>query len=466
MYYIINENNQIIAADQSFLGLIGVEDITQIYHKIAQGDISLEYNNDKLNLKTSSSTEEYITVKTSLNSLLGNLYVIECKKSLEDESVIPEDSIKDDVDMGVSNDILDDIFEEDEISVEDDVPTEEEDSVVDDNSDDILLDDNFLLADEDKVDDTQEVSEKEEIESNEDEIFDLLLTSDDNAPLISLSSEDHIDTEAFEKTPEEIIEETPEETFKEPIVLDIDTLSKTIGISTDDYNSFFDEYKETAMSLESDIRSGDSEKRRSAIQTLQHLSGVLHIPVVSELLDKFDANENEELVEELYGTLSRLTTQKAASTQAVVEEKHIETEIPQETEKPTKESVQESSAGSKHKIDLSDVTPIHFDFSMEQAANELSLPVDLIDEFVHDFIDQAHEETENMLSAYDNGDLDRVNKLGHLLKGTSSNLRITPLADTLYKIQFCESLEELEPLIKDYWGHFLAFEKHIKMRTN
>ena len=71
-----------------------------------------------------------------------------------------------------------------------------------------------------------------------------------------------------------------------------------------------------------------------------------------------------------------------------------------------------------------------------------------------------------MLTAYDEDDLDKVNKIGHLLKGTSSNLRIVPLADTLYKIQFCENLDELEPLIKDYWGHFIAFENHIKFRTN
>jgi hypothetical protein len=91
----------------------------------------------------------------------------------------------------------------------------------------------------------------------------------------------------------------------------------------------------------------------------------------------------------------------------------------------------------------------------------LSLPVDLIEEFVHDFIEQAHIETQKMLKAYEKGDLDTIHKIGHLLKGTSSNLRINALSDTLYKIQFCEDINSLEHSIKDYWGHFLSFEIQI-----
>ena len=121
-------------------------------------------------------------------------------------------------------------------------------------------------------------------------------------------------------------------------------------------------------------------------------------------------------------------------------------------------AVNENSFGT---IDLSNIKPIHFDFQLEEAANDLSLPVELIEEFVNDFIDQAHIETEKMLEAYEKGDLDAIQKLGHLLKGASSNLRINPLSDTLYQIQFCEDSSQLEDLIKDYWGHFLSFEIQI-----
>ncbi|MEO1954471.1 MAG: Hpt domain-containing protein [Campylobacterales bacterium] len=463
MYYIVNINKQIIAADQSFLDKLGLEDITQIYHKIAQGDISINYEKDILKLITSSLEEEYKITQTPLKSLVGELYIVLLEKVEALEKATYQDNddeilhnLFDSDDEGL---VLEENIEQEDVSNGDSVELEGNE-----DNDEILLDsDNFLLEDEDNEDNqsTKEDKLADNEVTNDDEIFDLLLTSDDNAPLISLGEEDISELSISNK---------------EPIILDIEKLSQTIGISVEDYQSFLDEYKETSFNLQEDIRNSNVEKRTSAIQTLQHLSDVLHIPVINEILDRLSKGFDNKLVDELYDAISRIITGKQDDSELAddikVTEPIDEKTIDEKTKTPIKEDdssnqVEEGTVVTgKHKIDLSDVKPIHFDFSMEQAANELSLPVDLIDEFVHDFIEQAHEETENMLTAYDEGDLDRVNKLGHLLKGTSSNLRITPLADTLYKIQFCENLDELEPLIKDYWGHFLAFEKQIKMRTN
>jgi HPt (histidine-containing phosphotransfer) domain-containing protein len=254
------------------------------------------------------------------------------------------------------------------------------------------------------------------------------------------------------------------------------------------YHLLASQLGEVRQSYYYDLNSQDEDKFNSAISTISHLSKVLHIDIINEILERLEHSDSlsrEIIVQELYDTLNRLSIDNESIiaqvakdndndievTTEVVEES-ITKEEPVTQEEPSREApitvtedTKEQSSTS-HKIDLSDVKPIHFDFSMEEAANDLSLPVDLIEEFVHDFIEQAHEETEKMLTAYDEGDLERVNKIGHLLKGTSSNLRIVPLADTLYKIQFCENLDELEPLIKDYWGHFLAFENYIKLRTN
>ena len=71
-----------------------------------------------------------------------------------------------------------------------------------------------------------------------------------------------------------------------------------------------------------------------------------------------------------------------------------------------------------------------------------------------------------MLTAYEKGDLDAIQKIGHLLKGASGNLRINTLSDTLYQIQFCEDSSKLENYIKNYWGHFLSFENKIDMISN
>ncbi len=127
------------------------------------------------------------------------------------------------------------------------------------------------------------------------------------------------------------------------------------------------------------------------------------------------------------------------------------------------ESSSTSATESFGTIDLSDVQPIRFDFRLEESAEDLSLPVELIKEFVNDFVAQAKVETPKMLEAYERGDLPTIQKIGHLLKGAASNLRIGPLADTLYEIQFCNDSSQLESLIRNYWAHFLSFEKQMKL---
>jgi len=469
MHYITNAKNQIIAADDEFLNLLSIDDLTQIYMLLSNDELTLEFGkNSTLSIKTSLIQENYEIEKIQLHSLVGEMYLIVLKdiKSLAIADDIQEESEDTQQDNELFDNLLDDVTVEQPVK-----PTQAQDAVS-------LVDDTNVNLDE----------SKDNIDISDDELFDLLLDNDEGkSELISDMSESGAKEEIQEED-EEILdlfgdestilqdepqkEEEVEQEDTAPIVLDIKALSQTIGISEDDYKQFLDEYISTAKSLKDDISSDDDEKRNSAISTLSHLSNVLHLPVIGDILGKFenvDKSQVQSLANELYSTISRLTTDLDSLETAKEVQETTKVETPKEEQHQEIESKFESrvkdESQSGHKIDLSDVKPIHFDFSMEEAANELSLPVDLIEEFVNDFIDQAHEETEKMLTAYDEGDLDKVNKIGHLLKGTSSNLRIVPLADTLYKIQFCESLDELEPLIKDYWGHFLAFENHIKLRT-
>ncbi len=292
---------------------------------------------------------------------------------------------------------------------------------------------------------------------------------------------------------------------KDPSDINIEEISKKIGISVEDYTEFLNEYADTALTLEDDLKSEDENKKSHAVKTLTHLSDVLHISSLKPILENIqnsNSNNKIESIQSLYTTLSIMTNRdikvkieedtvpELAEEMKIEEDIEIETpielkepieentitfkddpveqdilmaKIVKESIEPVEEAIEESeiNPNSFGTIDLSDVKPIHFDFQLNQAANELSLPVELIKEFVVDFIDQGHEETEKMLKAYEEGDLDAIQKIGHLLKGTSSNLRINPLADTLYKIQFCEDSSDLDVLIKDYWGHFLSFENQI-----
>ena len=187
----------------------------------------------------------------------------------------------------------------------------------------------------------------------------------------------------------------------EEIRIDIEKISQEMGVSHEDYNTFVNEYIDTALGLEEDLQSGEEEKRTDAINTLSQLGDVLRLPTIDTIIKKLSTapvDTHKEIIASFYATLSRLTTQAATKEEP---EKDISLELfdmPLEEVKPTEEvmSIEEMKvsktpdAQSFGTISLEGIKPIHFDFQLEEAANDLSLPVELIEEFVHDFIEQAH----------------------------------------------------------------------------
>ncbi len=268
----------------------------------------------------------------------------------------------------------------------------------------------------------------------------------------------------------DLFDDTPKDDIKDiDLNIDIESISQSMGISTDDYQEFLDDFINTAHEVEDDIKSDDEDRHSEALETLSNLTEILQLPHIKQLL--------AQDIELFYKTISKIDKSSKEDdaplelfdeTKADIEQKVEDDITKEEPEVTIEETVEEEPAESKGfgTIDLSNVKPKHFDFQLEVAADELSLPVDLIEEFVHDFIEQAHEETPKMLKFYEEGNLDAIQKIGHLLKGASSNLRINPLADTLFKIQFCEQPNQLEMLIKDYWAHFLSLENQIKVISN
>jgi len=65
------------------------------------------------------------------------------------------------------------------------------------------------------------------------------------------------------------------------------------------------------------------------------------------------------------------------------------------------------------------------------ASNELGLPLDLIEEFIQDFIEQAKEFKADLYKALDENDLDNLKTLSHKLKGVAANLRIEDALEAL-----------------------------------
>ena len=464
MYYILNETHQVIAADDSFLTYCAVSHINELYVKIAKGEIELNIGLDENLTLALNNKEEVLSVdKVILSSLLGKLTLISISSELEEEVMTSVTTPIEDE----SNELIDSIIDE-----RDD--TEEEITFGDHLDLENILDDETISSTEEMDINTKEDEKENTLQSmdlpNDNELFDFVSDDETNSVKTNSSNLDNLDIDFDMVDTNHIainLDDQNEEVSE--ILIDSEAISQKIGISNDDYKNFLNDFIDTALGLEKDLQSSDLNTRDDAINTLSHLSDVLHLPVITKIISSIKENGIQiEDIESLYSTLSRITTQETKIEQEISIHEPLEifsepspTVI--EENLPPKETQKGESFGT---ISLENIKPKHFDFQLEEAANDLSLPVELIEEFVHDFIEQSHIETKKMLHAYEDGDLDTIQKIGHLLKGASSNLRINPLSNTLYKIQFCEKSSDLETLIKDYWAHFISFETQINTISN
>ena len=450
MYYITNHNDQIIAADESLLKSLQVENIDDLIKKVLLEKIFFtKESSTEIQIGTDTDTHSYTMNRVDLSSMLGSLNLIHLETIEKDalntltlDNTTQESLVSTEDTLLIDNDDDKELFD---LNTKEDLPIKEAVASLDDDEE--LFD--LSLPNEVSANDTIEFTDTIDTpEITDSKLFDL--TSPDtptDIPDEITSQSDPLDTS--------------------PIIINITEVSEDIGISNEDYKTFLNDYIDTAISLEDELQSKDENERLSAVGTLTQLADVLQLPKVNSIINKISTspeNALSDLVESFYQTLSRLTTKEENSHSDTKISDNVTLDINEVKDKTFEEKIIPRQAiGGFGKIYLEDVKPIHFDFQLESAANDLSLPVELIEEFVHDFIEQGHIETKKMLQAYEEGDLDTIQKIGHLPKGASSNLRINALSDTLYDIQFCEDSNKLEGFIERYWAHFLSFEQQINM---
>jgi len=105
---------------------------------------------------------------------------------------------------------------------------------------------------------------------------------------------------------------------------------------------------------------------------------------------------------------------------------------------------------------LKEVVQENFDngyvYDPSVASEELGLPLDLIEEFIQDFIEQAKEFKSDLYKSVDEGDFDTLRILSHKLKGVAANLRIEDALEALTiantSSDFNEITENLDTLYK------------------
>jgi HPt (histidine-containing phosphotransfer) domain-containing protein len=94
-------------------------------------------------------------------------------------------------------------------------------------------------------------------------------------------------------------------------------------------------------------------------------------------------------------------------------------------------------------------------YNPEVAANELGLPVDLIEEFIGDFIQQSHDFHDELFEKVAAHDRESVQTLSHKLKGVAANLRIEDAFEVLAIINTSHDFEEIMANLK-YYYHLVA----------
>ena len=85
------------------------------------------------------------------------------------------------------------------------------------------------------------------------------------------------------------------------------------------------------------------------------------------------------------------------------------------------------------------------------ASEELGLPLDLIEEFIQDFIAQAKEFQSKIYTSIEEGDIENVKILSHKLKGVAANLRVEDAHEALATVSATSDMDVIQESIDTFY---------------
>lgn len=171
-------------------------------------------------------------------------------------------------------------------------------------------------------------------------------------------------------------------------------------------------------------------------------------------IPSYNANDfelpTEEPLEDLYAKLSLPLSKEELEEELPAEIPVTPMKVvPTPSERPMLGDVHYTSAEKEFLTQLKVDQSYRFDPNV--AAHELGLPVDLIQEFIGDFIQQSHEFKDELFEAVLKGDTNNVKILSHKLKGVAANLRIEDAFETLSIINTSNDPIEIEANLKYFY---------------
>lgn len=191
--------------------------------------------------------------------------------------------------------------------------------------------------------------------------------------------------------------------------------------------------------------SESQNNREESVQTQEAVEEVevTHDPYEIGATQTYDTlEENPMVVDDIYEEKAIDLGDELLEIDEIEEIQHEETIIHEE---PT---IEEDKT-----VVLSQVLNVGADYMYDPhlASEELGLPVDLIEEFIQDFINQAEEFKVSLQDSLNSDDIDNVKILSHKLKGVAANLRIEDAFEVLTTINTSEDNDEIQTNLNTFY---------------
>lgn len=271
--------------------------------------------------------------------------------------------------------------------------------------------------------------------------------------------------------------------------------AEKLGLSLEEYLELLSSFIQESHALEASLLSPKTSSSEKALNTLYDAIALLHLDELHEVLDEIRNTPPEQrsaIVEAFYHWLD--TSLDRIRETATITHPPLEKESPEESEtsapevvtheietpevepetvsEPTieetvsKEEATETTPELPENELFEDLQPVPIEFSVKIAAEELNLPEDLVLEFINDFATQGHEYLPVLIESYQNNDLDKLQKTAHMLKGAASNLRIEPMVENLYELQFDTDISRAPDRIRLFAGQLMSLDQYLQHMQN
>ena len=147
----------------------------------------------------------------------------------------------------------------------------------------------------------------------------------------------------------------------------------------------------------------------------------------------------------------------------------LEIDIDDDFEDVLAQDLVEEESFSTHTEMVTESFDNGYTYDPHVASDELGLPIDLIEEFIQDFIEQAKEFKEDLYKYLDESDLDNLKILSHKLKGVAANLRIEDALETITVVNtesninlISENLDTFYKIIAKLSGEEVVVAKEVE----